>query len=71
MFQNAGDASALATCTTYSGSITVATGTTDTLNFVSVKVTTGDLSITNADTIADGGADSITSIGGSFLVYNC
>jgi hypothetical protein len=71
MVQNAGDASALATCTTYSGSVAVATGTTNTLNFVSVKVIAGDLSITNNDAITDVGADSLTSIGGSFIVNNC
>jgi len=69
--QNAGDASAIATCTTYSGSIAVATGTTDTLNFASVKVITGDLNIANNNVITNVGADSLASIGGTLTASNC
>jgi hypothetical protein len=69
--QNAGDASALATCTTYSGSIAVATGTTDTINFASVRAITGDLTIASNNAITVVGADSLTSIGGIFGVNNC
>ncbi|QDS76365.1 hypothetical protein FKW77_003240 [Venturia effusa] len=69
--QNAGDASALASCTTYDGSIAVATGTTDTINFASVRSITGDLSISSNNAITSVGADSLTSIGGTFTVSNC
>jgi hypothetical protein len=69
--QNAGDASALATCTTFSGSLAVATGTSDSINFPNVKVLTGDLTIANAPNITNLGADSLQSIGGSFDVNNC
>jgi hypothetical protein len=69
--QNAGDASALASCKTYTGSIAVATGTTDTLNFASVRAITGDLNVSGNDGITIVGADSLTSIGGKFTVNNC
>lgn len=69
--QNAGDASALASCSTFSGSIAVATGTTDTLNFASVKAITGDLNISQNSQITVVGADSLLAIGGTFTVNNC
>jgi hypothetical protein len=69
--QNAGDASALATCSTFSGSIAVATGTSDPINFPQVKVITGDLSVLNAPNVTTIGADTLTSIGGDFTVNNC
>jgi hypothetical protein len=69
--QNAGDASALASCSTFSGSIAVQTDTSDTLNFASVKAITGDLSIVGNSQITVVGADSLRSIGGKFTVNNC
>ncbi|TID15540.1 hypothetical protein E2P81_ATG07702 [Venturia nashicola] len=69
--QNAGDASALAECTTFTGSIAVATGTTDAINLASVKSITGDLSIASNNAITSVGADSLTNIGGTFTVSNC
>jgi ribosomal protein L28 len=41
--QNAGDASAVATCSTFSGSIAIATGTTDDISFGGIKVLNGNL----------------------------
>jgi hypothetical protein len=41
--QNAGDATALASCSTFSGSIAIATGTTDDIAFSGVKVLNGNL----------------------------
>jgi hypothetical protein len=69
--QNAGDASALATCKTFSGSIAVATGTSDPINFPNVKAITGDLVVMNAPNITTFGADSLQQIGGDFTVNNC
>ncbi|KAI8934427.1 hypothetical protein NX059_009161 [Plenodomus lindquistii] len=44
--QNAGDATALASCSTFSGSIAVATGTTDDIAISGVKKLTGNLVVT-------------------------
>lgn len=41
--QNAGDATALASCTTFSGSIAIATGTTDDIAFDGIEKLKGDL----------------------------
>ncbi|KAF1955519.1 hypothetical protein CC80DRAFT_516945 [Byssothecium circinans] len=43
--ENAGDASAIATCTTYSGNIAVATGMTDDLSLGTLEQISGDLRI--------------------------
>ncbi|KAF2848901.1 hypothetical protein T440DRAFT_400205 [Plenodomus tracheiphilus IPT5] len=45
--QNAGDATALATCTTFSGSIAIATGTTDDIVISGVKKLSGNLVATD------------------------
>jgi hypothetical protein len=41
--QNAGDATGIASCSTFSGNIAIATGTTDDIDFSGVKKITGDL----------------------------
>jgi len=69
--QNSGDASAFASCTTFSGNIAIATGTSDNLNFKSVRVVTGDVSVVGNSNITTIGADSLQSIGGTFTVNNC
>jgi hypothetical protein len=69
--QNQGDATALASCSTFSGSIAVATGTTDNINIASVRAVTGDVVIQNAPNITTFGADSLQQIGGSFTLNNC
>jgi len=45
--QNAGDASAIATCSTFSGNIAIATGTTDDISLNGVKKIDGNLVATN------------------------
>lgn len=49
--QNAGDATAIASCTTYSGSIAVATGMADDISFGQLKEIDGDLVIKNNQNI--------------------
>lgn len=49
--QNSGDASAIATCTTYSGNIAVATGLSDDISFGQLKEIDGDLIIKNNQNI--------------------
>jgi hypothetical protein len=61
----------LATCSTFSGSIAIATGTSDTVNFPNTLAITGDLEINNVPNITTIGADSLQAIGGSFSVNNC
>ena len=46
--QNAGDATALASCSTFSGNIAIATGTTDDISFAGIKKITGNL-VANAN----------------------
>ncbi|XPT00931.1 cell wall protein Ecm33 [Ascochyta lentis] len=62
--QNAGDATALATCSTFSGSIAVATGTTDDIAFNSVKRITGDLIVTDNSDIKRLSADTLDTLDG-------
>lgn len=69
--QNQGDATAFASCSTFSGSIAVATGTTDAINIAGVRAVTGDVVIENAPNITTFGADSMQKIGGSFTLNNC
>ncbi|KAF2430736.1 GPI-anchored cell wall organization protein Ecm33 [Tothia fuscella] len=69
--QNAPDASALASCTTFSGSIAIATGTSDLINIPNVRQITGDLVIQNAPNATSIGADSLEKVGGDFTVNNC
>lgn len=49
--QNSGDASAIATCTTFSGNIAVATGLSDDISFGQLKEIDGDLLIKNNQNI--------------------
>jgi len=69
--QNAGDATALASCETFTGSIAIATGTTDAINIPDVRAVTGNIVAENAPNITNFGADSIREIGGSFTLNNC
>jgi hypothetical protein len=69
--QNQGDATALSTCSTFSGSLAVATGTTESINIPRVRAVTGDLVIKDAPNITTFGADSLQKIGGSFTLNNC
>lgn len=64
--QNSGDATALASCKTFAGSIAIATGTTDNINIGNVETITGDLVVTNASLITNIGADSLETIKGTF-----
>lgn len=64
--QNSGDATALASCKTFAGSIAIATGTTDNINIGNVETITGDLVVTNASLITNLGADSLETIKGTF-----
>ena len=69
--QNQGDVTALSTCSTFSGSLAIATDTTDKINIASVRAVTGDLVMENAPNITSFGADSLQQIGGSFILNNC
>lgn len=69
--QNQGDATAIASCSTFTGSLAVATGTTDNINIASVRAVTGDVVVQDAPNITQFGADSMQQIGGSFILNNC
>lgn len=64
--QNAGDASALASCTTFSGSIAIATGTTDQIALDGIQRITGSLIADNVTQVTQLSADSLDTIGDSF-----
>lgn len=64
--QNAGDASALASCSTFSGSIAIATGTTGEIAIDGVQEITGSLSATNVEELTGITGDSLETIGGTF-----
>ncbi|KAF1988105.1 hypothetical protein K402DRAFT_403274 [Aulographum hederae CBS 113979] len=66
--QNAGDASAMATCSTFSGSIAIATGTTDAIAINNVQTITGDLVARNVTRMSSLSADSLQRIGGDFIL---
>lgn len=62
--ENGGDATAIATCTTYSGSIAVATGVTEDLDLGSLKTIKGDMVIEgNSDIVRISGANLETVTG--------
>ncbi|KAF2642271.1 hypothetical protein P280DRAFT_262157 [Massarina eburnea CBS 473.64] len=63
---NSGDASAIASCSTYSGSIAVATGMSDDLMLGSLKEISGDLIIEKNSNIKRVQADSLETITGEF-----
>ena len=64
--QNAGDASALASCSTFSGSIAIATGTTDAIAIDGVRRIEGSLIADNVTQITQLSADSLETIDDSF-----
>lgn len=66
--QNAGDATALASCQTYSGSIAIATSTTDDINISGITKLDGDLYAKNVNNLNSLGADSLQEISGSFTL---
>lgn len=63
--QNAGDATALATCSTFSGSIAIATGTTDDIAINGVKEINGDLIAENNSNMKRLSADSLEKLDGA------
>lgn len=68
---NAGDVSSLvAGCTTFDGSIAVATDFAGLLDFPGVQEITGDLTIKNAPEINNVNAEAITAINGTFSMNN-
>jgi hypothetical protein len=62
--QNAGDATAMASCSTFSGSIAVATGTTDDISLAGIKVLNGNLVAQPNSQIKRIGASDMTEITG-------
>ncbi|KAG9951399.1 GPI-anchored cell wall organization protein Ecm33, partial [Aureobasidium melanogenum] len=64
--QSPADASALSSCTTFSGSIAIATGVTQGMNIPGVRTITGDLVATNNSLIPSISGDSLQIIGGAF-----
>jgi len=68
--QNQGDATALGSCTNFTGSITIATNTGDKINIPNLRSISGDLIADGATNMTSFGADSLTSIGGKFTLNN-
>lgn len=66
--QNAGDATALAACSTYSGSIAIATSTTEDIALNGIKKLTGNLVATENSNIKRISADSLEELGGSMTL---
>jgi hypothetical protein len=66
--QNSGDASAIATCSTFSGSIAVETGAAGPIDINGVKVIDGNLVVKNNTALRHLGADSVTEITGDFTL---
>jgi len=66
--QNAGDASALASCTTFSGSIAIATGTVDNIALDGVQEITGSLSADNVTMMTTLSGADLEKIGDSFAL---
>lgn len=66
--QNAGDASAFASCSTFSGSIAIATGTPGDISLSGLEKITGDLVVENNKDIKMVGAPNLEEIGGEFRV---
>ncbi|KAF2127362.1 hypothetical protein P153DRAFT_368667 [Dothidotthia symphoricarpi CBS 119687] len=62
--QNAGDATAMASCSTFSGSIAIATGTTDDLAFDGIEKLSGDLIGKNAQMVKRISANKLKEIDG-------
>jgi len=68
--QNSGDASEIASCTTYDGSIAIETGTTDDIDFGSLRSISGSLIVQEVDRISSIGGSGLESIGDSFTLDN-
>ncbi|KAK3722728.1 cell wall protein Ecm33 [Vermiconidia calcicola] len=68
--QNAGDASALSTCSTYSGDIAIATDTTDDIAIDGVRRITGSLTAKNVPEMVSLSGDSLSQIDDSFVLDN-
>lgn len=66
--QNQGDASALAACSTFSGSIAIATGTTDSIALDGIQTITGDLYADNVTQMTSLSGSSLAQIGQSFTL---
>lgn len=64
------DASGLSSCTTFSGSVAIATEAAGIFSFPSVRRITGDLTATGATNVSSISADSLESIGGTFGLNN-
>jgi hypothetical protein len=62
--QNQGDATALASCSTFSGSIAIATGTAEDINISGVKTVTGNLVASDNSAIRRIGASDLETLGG-------
>lgn len=63
--QNQGDATAFASCSTFSGSIAIATGTTDDINIPGIKVMKGNLVAADNANIKQIGASDLTELDGT------
>lgn len=68
--QSAGDATALAGCTTFTGSIQIASSTTDQIALNGITRITGDLVANNVSQVSLISGDSLTTIGGSFTLMD-
>jgi len=66
--QNAGDATALAACKTFSGSIAIATGTTDDIALNGIKKLDGDLIASDNANMKRISADSLEEIDGTMTL---
>lgn len=64
--QNSGDASGLASCQTYSGTIAIATNTAEDIAIDGVKEIDGDLVVKNANNVGSISADDLETITGKF-----
>ena len=68
--QNAGDASALSSCQTYTGSIAIATDTSDDLDFGDLRAISGSLSASEVDQLSSISAAGLQRIGDAFKLEN-
>lgn len=63
-----GDASALASCTTYKGDVVIATQAAAQMSIDGIQEITGDLTVNGAVNLTGLEGDSLTTIGGKFLL---
>jgi hypothetical protein len=66
--QNAGDASALASCSTFTGNIAIATGTTDDISIPGVKKIKGDLIADTATDLRQISANDLEELDGEMML---